>query len=250
MSDKVARAAWAITGILLVAVILFAIEAVTDGDSARIATRWWLLAGVLVLFIPSLVAWLLAPGSRQLIVGEDGAVSTSKTITSIWTYLIASVLLGFVLAKFFGNAQAFNKIRHQGVEGQYALLFGGPLGAAILAKGIVVSQIRDRKIVKPPVQDAKVSQLVTDNDGDADPGDLQYVLFNFVAMVYFAGTVVHVPLAGFPHIPNVLMGLTSVAAVGYVGKKTIPSFGGEPHSQHVRDRQRREAAERAERRGD
>ncbi|HEX8074095.1 MAG TPA: hypothetical protein VF545_03870 [Thermoleophilaceae bacterium] len=207
------------------------------------ATRWWLLVGLAVLVLPSVALSRFAGGwMKHIVVGDDNALSTSKTIASVWTYLIAAVLLGFVLAKFFGHAQAFNKIRHQGLEGQYALLFGGPLGAAILAKGVVTSQVREGKTTKAPVAKPKLRHLLTDNEEKADPGDLQYVLFNFVAMVYFVGTVVHVPLAGFPHIPNVLMGLTSVAAVGYVGKKTIPSFGGEPHTEHVAQRQQQQGA--------
>jgi hypothetical protein len=225
---RIAAGAATTAGLLLVIPATAAAQTATVPPQAVHATRWWLLAGLAILVVPSVaLSFLFGGWMKHIVVGDDNALSTSKTIASVWTYLIASVLLGYVLAKFFGHSQAFDKIRHQGVEGQYALLFGGPLGAAILAKGVVTSQLRDGKTVKTPVATPKLKHLITNNGEKADPGDLQYVLFNFVAMVYFVGTIVHAPLSGFPHIPDVLMGLTSVAAVGYVGKKAIPSFGGE-----------------------
>jgi hypothetical protein len=42
--------------------------------------------------------------------------------------------------------------------------------------------------------------------------------------VFVLGTMlVHEPAAGLPHISDVLLGLTSVSAAGYAGKKLLPS---------------------------
>jgi hypothetical protein len=65
------------------------------------------------------------------------------------------------------------------------------------------------------------ADLVAGDAGNTDLGDFQYVIFNLVALVYVLGTLLHNPANGLPHIPDVLLGLTSVSAVGYVGKKVL-----------------------------
>lgn len=201
-------------------------DAATDPkapDAARTMTQSMLLLGVGILVVLSLLLAWRVPGFRRLVIGEDNRVSTSKTITSVWTYLVAGMLLGIVFARWAGHPQAFNAIK-SGLGGQYALLIGGPIGAAILAKGIVVSQTQKPNAHKPPSPTGpSLNDLIANDAGRTDPGDLQYVLFNLVAMIYVVGAIVQHPLAGFPHIPEVLLSLTSVSAVGYVGKKGIPS---------------------------
>jgi hypothetical protein len=108
-----------------------------------------------------------------------------------------------------------------GVIGQYALLFGGPLGAAILAKQIVNSQVGQAAGSKPPADKPALGDLVANDSGNTDLGDLQYVLFNGVALVFVLVNLLHHPINGLPHIPEVLLGLTSVSAVGYVSKKAL-----------------------------
>jgi hypothetical protein len=180
------------------------------------ATRWWLIASLVVILV--LAAWPL----RKVLIGTDKRMSTSKTTAATWTCLIAGALLGMVLAKFDGHRKALETIMHSGLAGQYALLIGGPLGAAIAAKGIVTNQVEANPAAKTPGTKANLLQLVQNDEGDADLGDFQYVLFNLVAIVYFIGALLQSPRAGLPHIPDLLLGLTSVSAVGYVAKKTLP----------------------------
>src|SRR5205823_11916194 len=70
---------------------------------------------------------------------------------------------------------------------------------------------------------AKAADLVNGDDGNTDLGDLQYVLFNTVALTFFFGQLLSSPQIGLPTIPDVLLGLTSVSAVGYVAKKALPT---------------------------
>jgi len=49
------------------------------------------------------------------------------------------------------------------------------------------------------------------------------VLFNVVALVFFVGEFLSDPVAGLPTLPDLLVGLTSVSAIGYLGKKTLSS---------------------------
>lgn len=180
-------------------------------------TRELLIVSIAVVLL--VVAWPL----RKLLIGQDKRLSTSKTTAAVWTSLLTGSLLGMVIAKFAGHPEALEEIMHSGVAGQYGLLIGGPLGAAIAAKGIVGNQVEKNSAAKAPAAgSAHPLQLVNNDSGEADLGDFQYVLFNFVAIVYFVGTLMQSPLAGLPHIPDVLLGLTSVSAVGYVAKKALP----------------------------
>jgi hypothetical protein len=154
---------------------------------------------LLGLVLPSALVW-------DMLIGKDKRVSTSKTTAAVWTYLIASAFLGFVVAKFIGQPQALNKIMHSGLAGQYGVLIGGPLGAAIAAKGIVTNQISKNPAAKSAATgNLSPLQLVQNDTGETDLEDFQYIIFNLVAMVYFVGTLVQSPTVGFPHIPDVLL---------------------------------------------
>lgn len=191
------------------------------------ATRWGLLIGLGAVVAITLLLTLVDAEIRTLIVGHDNRVSTSKTVAVVWTVVVAAALIALIYANLMNHPEALTATDHAGVVGQYALLFGGPLGAAILAKGIVQNQNKDEQ-VKDMADAPKAMDLVADDDGQADLGDFQYVLFNLVALVFVVGSFLHDPTAGLPHMPDVLLGLTSVSAVGYVGKKALPAAKPKP----------------------
>jgi len=209
-------------------------------DAAAEAGRWALLIAVaflvaglpLIAWILRWVWWLLSGRrhggqqpklwwGRSLVVGQDNRVSTSKTTALVWTYTVAAALLSFIVARWLGHPGAYNVLSTQGLNAQYAVLIGGPLGAAILAKGIVSAQVDSGSTAKPAAASASPAQLVQNDNGEADLGDLQYLLFNVVALVFFYGELLRAPQAAMPTIPDVLVGLTSVAAVGFVSKKAL-----------------------------
>ena len=169
--------------------------------------------------VANLLPWTVVGGA---IVGEDNRVSTSKTVALIWTYAVASALLSLVIAKWMGHGGALSAQSENGLQANYALLIGGPLGAAILAKAVVVGQLEAGTTSKAEGDQPAASQLVTNDAGATDLGDLQYVLFNTVALVFFFGEFLRVPQEGLPALPDLLVGLTSVSAVGYLGKKVLP----------------------------
>jgi hypothetical protein len=209
--------------------------------SAEEIGRWSLLiAAVGLVFILPFLLWLVElvarsfmkekPSSpvvigwiRGAIVGADKRLSTSKTMMAVWTYSLASVLLAIVIAKLFGHPEALDALQKNGLQAEYAVLIGGPLGAAILAKAIVTNQVASGQSKPTSTDPVKVADLVNDDTGQTDLGDLQYVLFNTVALTFFFGEFLSSPLLGLPNIPNVLVGLTTVSAVGYVGKKALPA---------------------------
>jgi hypothetical protein len=213
--------------------------------SAAVSGRWALAIGLgfLVVGVPVL-AWTVRAvwwgvwgrrgggdrpalyWGRSLVVGEDNRVSTSKTTALIWTYSLAGALLSFVVVRWLGHPRALHVLITQGLNAQYAVLIGGPLGAALFAKGIVSSQVASGTSVKTRATGATPAQLVQGDGGNADLGDVQYLLFNVVALVFFYGQLLRMPQAGMPTIPDVLLGLTSVSAVGFVGKKALPGTPG------------------------
>jgi hypothetical protein len=81
---------------------------------------------------------------------DDNWVSTSKTVPLVWTYTVAAALLSFLIARWMGHPGAYGKLANHGLNAEYALLIGGLLGAAILAKGIVSAQISSGATAKPP----------------------------------------------------------------------------------------------------
>ena len=97
---------------------------------------------------------------------------------------------------------AFHILSAQGLNAQYAALIGGPIGAAILAKGIVSAQVSSGQAAKTPADAATPAQLVQDDNGQADLGDVQYVLFNFVALAFFYGELLRVPQLGCRPYPT------------------------------------------------
>jgi hypothetical protein len=169
--------------------------------------------------VTKLLPWTVVGG---VIVGEDHRISTSKTVASIWTYAVASALLSLVIVRWMGHGGALSAQSENGLQANYALLIGGPLGAAILAKAVVVGQLEAGTTSKADGDQPAASQLVSNDAGATDLGDLQYVLFNTVALVFFVGEFVRVPQEGLPDLPDLLVGLTSVSAVGYLGKKVLP----------------------------
>ena len=74
-------------------------------------------------------------------------------------------------------------------------------------------------LAKPAAAAPAVGQAVTDDAGNADLVDSQYLLFNLVALIYFLGAFFMDPTAGFPNIPTLLFTLTSASAAGYVANK-------------------------------
>jgi hypothetical protein len=98
-----------------------------------------------------------------------------------------------------------------------------PPGSSDSRKGIVTSQVAAGQSKPDAKEGAKAADLVSNDEGRTDLGDLQYVLFNTVALTFFFGELLASPQLGLPTIPDVLLGLTSVSAVGYVAKKALPA---------------------------
>lgn len=184
-------------------------------------------------------------GYLEVLIGSDGYASTSKAVAWLWTVVFASALL------FLSGMTWFSDLTVEKAFGDdwssYLVLLGGPYASAVLAKGIVAGRAGDESprtteaasagvvgATPDPAPDGpKVTDLATTSSGDTSLTDTQYVVFSFVAVTYFVGAFV-AALVGYagdaddihlPPIPQALLGLTSLAALTYVGAKVVARDG-------------------------
>jgi hypothetical protein len=187
--------------------------------------------------------WLVPPGApvaadafkekkvsvfRMLYLGKDNRASTSKAVVLAWTYAIVYALISLLVAKWMGSNQAWKTFTDKGLQEEYLLLLGGPYAAAVIAKYTVVAGDTGDKPAAPNLgaggTDAK--NLVTDDDGETDLGDFQYVLFNLLALAVFLGSFIPHLLDALPDIPPTVTGLALTSAGGYAAKKAAGRVAG------------------------
>jgi hypothetical protein len=182
-------------------------------------------------------------GFAQVVLGADGRLSTSKTVTGLWTMYFVLALVLLTTLTFIAPLTA--KEAFGGDWNPYFLLLGGPFAAAVAAKGIVTAKVQKDPTSKTNTTgasgtavdttettevDATAGDIIMNDHGDTDLVDTQYTLFTAVAIAYFVGTLVVTTIdyvhgsradVGLPEIPSALLGLTSLSALTYVGNKTV-----------------------------
>jgi hypothetical protein len=198
-----------------------------------------------------------APGKPSsflatVILGEDGRTSTSKTFILLWTLLVTWALVTLLVAGEFvpthacitsGPAVAavqrchgdevalmqlgWTHFLHGGLAGSYLLLLGVPAAAAVAAKGITQAQAQSPTAVKTVMRNtkggllARIAEIFSSDDGSTDVADFQYLIFNLITAAYFLAEFLKPSGNGLPTVPDTLLGLTSVSAGLYVGKKAV-----------------------------
>lgn len=190
-----------------------------------------------------------------VVLGADGRTSTSKTFILMWTLLVAWALASLLIAGELvpqhacvaGAPQKAVKLctgahddvallqigwRHflnAGLLGSYLVLLGIPASAGIAAKAITQSRAISSPGSKTEAKASggkngllpRLAEIFSADDGTTDIGDFQYVIFNLITAVYFVSKFVKPVGTGLPAIPDTLLGLTSVSAALYVGKKAV-----------------------------
>ncbi|MGH2867057.1 MAG: hypothetical protein ACRDNK_05735 [Solirubrobacteraceae bacterium] len=201
------------------------------------------------------IAWAAKVQSfvATVVLGHDGRTSTSKTFILLWTLLVGWALIALLIAGEFVSthacvppsdiANAAQKCKaaadevgllqvgwlhflHAGLSGSYLVLLGVPAAAGIAAKGITQSQVTGTgfKAPRPPEGFdplTRIAEVFSADDGSTDIGDFQYLIFNLVTAAYFVSQFLNPDGSGLPTIPDTLLGLTSVSAGLYVGKKAV-----------------------------
>jgi hypothetical protein len=149
-----------------------------------------------------------------LVVGKDNRTSTSKAVATAWTFLLAWGLFAAVVALVLGADLTWPSLQEE-----YLLLLGGPFAAAVLAKYATSRQAESKP--DGAVGESSAGQLVTDDSGDTDLGDFQYVVFNVIGMAYFLSQFIGELASGFPDLPPTLTGLMLISTGGYAAKKLL-----------------------------
>jgi hypothetical protein len=185
-------------------------------------------AGMSVPISVGLVGFLglLQFGSGGLLAyvrGKDKRISTSLTQVALWTLALAGGFVYFVILDVISNDPGTSLTKTLGnawdkFPEEYLLLLGGPFAAAVLARISVGTKVDDGRLQKVEANQTKLRDVVTDDDGRGNLVDAQFLTFNLVALVYFVARLIQEPV-GLPAIPPVLVGLTSVSALGYTAAK-------------------------------
>lgn len=220
-------------------------------------TAIYAIAGGAVLALLLAVELVSLVGPRAdfmstVILGKDGRTSTSKTFILMWTLLLAWALVALLIAGSLhkhacvppkdaaGAAQAckmasdevgllqvgWQHFLRAGLSGSFLVLLGVPAAAGVAAKGITQSVVsgsgyKPRNTKESSNVFERIAEIFSADDGTTDIGDFQYVVFNLVAAVYFVVQFVRPDGSGLPTMPDTLLGLTSVSAGLYVGKKAV-----------------------------
>ena len=162
----------------------------------------------------------------SLVVGKDGRWSTSKLQPLLWTFAVLFGLVSFFWLAEALDPQGKTDFAKDDLPDEYYLLLGGPFAAAIVAKAFTSWKVENGTVVKPDAERTwnpieGISQAVSDDAGNVDLVDMQYFLFNLVALAVYLALLARHLSEGFPSIPEPIFGLTSAAALAYVTKKGV-----------------------------
>lgn len=176
---------------------------------------------------PAMKARLEATGQRAthgalaLFLGKDQRLSTSTTMAWAWTLVISWVLISLIIAWPPDWSTALTNF-----DGTYIALLGGPYAAWILARVAVSARVGNSTLQKPTGDGIpRLSDLVSGDDGNPDLFDVQYVMFNLIAMAFVVLAFSHASDNGFPVIPPALVLLTGGPAAIYAANKTLATNG-------------------------
>ena len=223
---------WLLALAALVVVVLISAVGGTKNLTGRPLTGWaYVLTVLTMLLITFIVGLALRAGGTTLsalVKGSDNRTSTSKTQYVLWTVGVAFAL-AYISARTVLGPNTFvcdpnDKSPHNCVPDgpiwqQYLILLGVPAAAAVIAKATTTYQVSNGLIQTGQSEQATVSDVATDYSGQADLSDVQYLVFNIIAFLYFFAHFLH---AGtFVSVPSLLLGLTSASAATYTLTKAL-----------------------------
>jgi hypothetical protein len=170
------------------------------------------------------------PQIRGLLVGEDNRTSTSKVTAALWTIVLAYIVI--TLALVCGLNRDLYKQMIGTISLLYVVLLGGPFAAGVLAKSIVSTSTSTGQLQKGEAAKPRIADVYSDDEGNTDFVDTQYLLFNLIVAVIVLAQFISSPGSGAPPIPDFLAALTGTAAATYVANKALVS-GNPPVIDHL-----------------
>ena len=147
---------------------------------------------------------------------SNGRFSTSLTQLGLWT-IAAGTGFAYLLGLTIFGSSVLDDVMPAGTWDDYLILLGGPFAAAVLAKGIVTYKVDNGMMQATTPQQSQLSQVATNEQGQVDLVDSQYLLFNVIALGYFVFKLLDTNQ--LPPMPGALLALTSSTAGLYVANK-------------------------------
>lgn len=168
-------------------------------------------------------------GALAPLIGEDGRLSTSRTVAAAWAAAAVYAVLTTAVQLVAAAAPRERRRLLQGLEldrsGPLLAVLALACAVAVLAYGVVAARVRSGRLQKVPAQRPRAGDLLADDTGRGSFLDVQYVLVN-AAVVAFA----LVRLAGrpgqLPQLPWALVVLAALSAATYLMGKLVA--GGRP----------------------
>jgi hypothetical protein len=158
-------------------------------------------------------------GSLSVLMGKDGRLSSSKSVAYAWTVLVVYVLAVLIITWPPDWSAALKNL-----SPTYLLLLGGPYASLVLSKGIVSSRTASGSLTKSTGDGtARLTDLIADDNARVDLFDVQFVLFNAIAIWFVIKAFGQVTTGGFPEIPSELVLLTGGPAAVYLSNKLYSS---------------------------
>ena len=193
--------------------------------AATYAHKGWAFAAALAAVVGAVLLVEHGKGAvarlKSVLAGKDNRISTSKTVAAAWTVVVAYVL---ILLMFNWPSDWDTALTN--LSPTYLLLLGVPYAALVLAKAVVASRVASGSLTKPEADVPRLSDLFNDDAGQPDLFDIQYVVFNAIAIVFVIAAVGRAKTdIGFPAIPTGLALLTGGPAAVYVSNKFFGTDG-------------------------
>jgi hypothetical protein len=163
-------------------------------------------------------------GLLSFIRGKDGRLSTSLLQVGLWTVGVSSALVYFIFLAFYSTTpgKTFKlALGGDNLPEEYLLLLGGPFAAAVITRMSIGSKVADQEVQKVE-GNAKLLDVIADDDAQANLVDAQFLIFNLVALTWFVVELINRPTV-IPKIPELLVGLTSTSAIAYTAAKRVVS---------------------------
>ncbi|MGW1377575.1 hypothetical protein ACWD6P_25350 [Streptomyces sp. NPDC002446] len=168
-------------------------------------------------------------GALAPLIGEDGRLSTSRTVAAGWAAAaLYAVLMAAVQLAAATAPHERRRLLH-GVElersgGLLAVLALG-CSVAVLAHGVVAARVRTGRLQKVPAQRPRAADLLADDAGRGSFLDVQYVLVN-AAVVAFALVRLAARPGQLPQLPWAMVALVALSGATYLMGKLVA--GGRP----------------------
>ncbi|MFI6768268.1 hypothetical protein [Streptomyces sp. NPDC050355] len=167
-------------------------------------------------------------GALAPLIGEDGRLSTSRTVAAGWAGVVLyAVLMAAVRLATAAPGERRHLLRGLALERSGALLAALALGCgvAVLAYGVVAARVRSGRLQKIPAERPRAGDLLTDDAGRGSFLDVQYVLVNAAVAVLALVRLADRP-GQLPRVPWALVLLVALSGATYLMGKLVA--GGRP----------------------